>query len=266
MYWQKRFDRENPDKKLEEEIKLIFIVNNESYGYRRITSELKNKGYIINHKKVRRIMLKLNLKVVNFTRKSRKYNSYKGSVGKIAKNLIHRRFYTSIPHQKLTTDTTEFKYYVVDKQGNLVIKKLYLDTYLDMFNSEIISYSISERPSAQSIKKAQLEAIERTSNCPFRRTFHSDQGWAYQMAEYSKQLKDNKIFQSMSRKGNCLDNSLIENFFGLLKQEIYYGKTYHSFDSLKRAIEDWIYYYNNKRIKMKLDGLSPVDYRLKMTA
>lgn len=135
-----------------------------------------------------------------------------------------------------------------------------------MFNSEIISYSISERPSAQSIKKAQLEAIERTSDCPFRRTFHSDQGWAYQMDHYSKQLKDNKIFQSMSRKGNCLDNSLIENFFGLLKQEIYYGKTYHSFESLKRAIEDWMYYYNNKRIKMKLGGLSPVDYRLKMTA
>lgn len=112
---KKRFNRENPDKKLEVEIKHIFIENNESYGYRRIASELKNRGYVINHKKVRRIMLKLNLKVVKFTRKSRKYNSYKGSVGKIAKNLIHRRFYTSVPHQKLTTDTTEFKYYIVDK-------------------------------------------------------------------------------------------------------------------------------------------------------
>lgn len=264
MYWQKRINRENPNQKLEEEIKFIFLENHKAYGYRRITSTLQNKGYIINHKKVRRIMLKLNLKVVSFTRKSRRYNSYKGSVGRIAKNLIHRRFYTSIPHQKLTTDTTEFKYYVTDKQGTLTIKKLYLDPYLDMFNSEIISYSISEKPTAQSVEKAQLEAIKRTSDCPFRRTFHSDQGWAYQMKQYSKHLKDNKIFQSMSRKGNCLDNSLIENFFGLLKQEIYYGKTYHSFDDLKRTIENWIYYYNNNRIKMKLGGLSPVNFRLKM--
>ena len=266
MYWQKRFDRENPDKELEEKIKNIFLENNESYGYRRITSVLKSNGYVVNHKKVRRIMIKLNLKVVNFTRKSRKYSSYKGSVGRVAKNLIHRRFYTSIPHQKLTTDTTEFKYYVADNQGNLTIKKLYLDPYLDMYNSEIISYSISKRPNATSIENAQLKAIERTADCSFRRTFHSDQGWAYQMNRYSQHLKDNKIFQSMSRKGNCLDNSLIENFFGLLKQEIYYGKTYYSCESLKETIENWIDYYNNKRIKMKLDGLSPVNYRLKMTA
>ena len=266
MYWQKRFERLNPDKNLEEEIKSIFIEHKESYGYRRITVELKNRGYHINHKKVRRIMIKLGLKVINFTRKSRKYNSYKGSVGQIAKNLIHRRFYTSIPHQKLTTDTTEFKYYIKDNQGKLIIKKLYLDPYLDMLNSEIISYSISERPSAHSIEKAQIEAIKLTADCPFRRTFHSDQGWAYQMNQYSKHLKDNKIFQSMSRKGNCLDNSLMENFFGLIKQEIYYGKVYYNFDSLKKAIIDWIYYYNNKRIKIKLDGLSPVNYRLKMTA
>ncbi len=264
MYWQKRMNRENPNQELEEEIKFIFFDNHKAYGYRRITSALRNKGYVINHKKVRRIMLKLNLKVISFTRKSRRYNSYKGSVGRIAKNLIHRRFYTSIPHQKLTTDTTEFKYYVTDKKGTLTIKKLYLDPYLDMFNSEIISYSISEKPTAQSVERAQLEAIKQTSDCPFRRTFHSDQGWAYQMKQYSKHLKDNKIFQSMSRKGNCLDNSLIENFFGLLKQEIYYGKTYHSFDDLKSAIENWIYYYNNKRIKMKLGGLCPVDFRLKM--
>lgn len=180
--------------------------------------------------------------------------------------LIHKRFYTSIPHQKLTTDTTEFKYYVKGKQGNFTVKKLYLDPYLDMFNSEIISYSISKKPNSQSIEKAQLEAINLTSDCPVRRTFHSDQGWAYQMRQYSQHLKDHKIFQSMSRKGNCLDNSLIENFFGLLKQEIYYGKAYYDYDSLKNAIENWIYYYNNKKIKMKLGGVSPIDYRLKMTA
>lgn len=266
MYWQKRFDRENPDEKLEAEIIVIFRKVNETYGYRRMTAELKNRGYVINHKKVRRLMIKLGLKVISFTRKSRKYSSYKGTVGKLAKNLINRRFYTSIPHQKLTTDTTEFKYYLKDSLGNLVTKKAYLDPFLDMFNSEIISYTISNSPNAQAIKTAQLEAIKKTSDCPFRRTFHSDQGWAYQMTHYSQILKENKIFQSMSRKGNCLDNSLMENFFGLLKQEIYYGKIFYSFEELKTTIEEWIYYYNHERIKIKLGGLSPVNYRLQLTA
>ena len=266
MYWQKRFEMANPNKELEEAIISIFYEHEERYGYRRITHELKSQGRIVNHKKVLRIMKTLGLKVIKFMRKSSKYSSYKGKVGLIAKNRIHRKFYTSIPHQKITTDTTEFKYYEKNKEGILVIKKLYLDPYLDMFNSEIISYGISNRPNASSIEHAQLLAIERTNDCLYRRTFHSDQGWAYQMKRYSKCLKKNKIFQSMSRKGNCLDNSLMENFFGLLKQEMYYGKVFHSFEELKEAIENWIYYYNHKRIKMKLGGLSPVAYRLKLTA
>ncbi|QCI85548.1 IS3 family transposase [Vagococcus zengguangii] len=265
MYWQKRFEMDNPKKELEEEITSIFYEHEERYGYRRITNELKTRGRTVNHKKVLRIMKKLGLKVIKFMRKSRKYSSYKGKVGLIAKNRIHRKFYTSIPHQKITTDTTEFKYYEKNN-GILTVKKLYLDPYLDMFNSEIISYAISNHPNAKSIEQAQLAAIERTSDCPYRRTFHSDQGWAYQMKNYSKCLKDNKIFQSMSRKGNCLDNSLMENFFGLLKQEMYYGKVFHSFEELKEAIEKWIHYYNHKRIKVKLDGLSPVAYRLKLAA
>ena len=141
------------------------------------------------------------------------------------------------------------------------IKKLYLDPFMDMFNSEIISYSISERPSAMNIMKALNEAVKVTADCPYRRTFHSDQGWAYQMKSYVKKLKDNKIFQSMSRKGNCHDNSVMENFFGIMKQEMYYGTVYYSFEQLKTAIEKYIQYYNEKRIKQKLGWLSPVNYR-----
>ncbi|WP_221638255.1 DDE-type integrase/transposase/recombinase, partial [Listeria seeligeri] len=173
-----------------------------------------------------------------------RYNSYKGPIGRVAKNRIHRRFYTSIPHQKVTTDTSEFKYYERDKNKQLVIKKLYLDPFLDMFNGEILSYRISERPNAKAIMDAQKEAMDRTDDCPYRRTFHSDQGWAYQMKAYKKQLTKQNIFQSMSRKGNCFDNSPMENFFGLLKQEMYYGVIYASFKQLKQAIEDWIHYYN----------------------
>ena len=185
-------------------------------------------------------MQKLGFQVTSFTRKSRKYSSYKGNVGKVAPNRIHRRFNTSIPHQKITTDTTEFKYFEIDSKGRMAIKKLYLDPFLDMFNGEVLSYSISKSPSSNNILTAQKKAIEITSDCLYRRTFHSDRGWAYQMEAYSSTLKENKIFQSMSRKGNCYDNSVMENFFGILKQEMYYGTTYYSFNELKNKIEKYI--------------------------
>ena len=260
MYWQKRFDRSNPDEK-EEKLILEIRATNKDYGYRRICGELHNHGFIINKKKVQRIMQKLKLQVSTYTRKSRKYSSYKGKVGKVAPNRIKRHFRTSIPYQKITTDTTEFKYYVTDSQGRLLTHKLYLDPFMDMYNGEIISYGISKTPSAENIMEALDNAIKLTASCQYRRTFHSDQGWAYQMKSYTNKLKEEGIFQSMSRKGNCHDNSVMENFFGLLKQEIYYDKTYYSYGELKQAIEDYIRYYNEKRIKERLGWLSPIQYR-----
>lgn len=260
MYWQKRFDRNTPDAK-EEKLILEIRATNKDYGYRRICGELHNHGFIINKKKVQRIMQKLKLQVSTYTRKSRKYSSYKGKVGKVAPNRIKRHFRTSIPYQKITTDTTEFNYYVTDYQGRLLTHKLYLDPFMDMYNGEIISYGISKTPSAENIMEALDNAIKLTASCQYRRTFHSDQGWAYQMKSYTNKLKEEGIFQSMSRKGNCHDNSVMENFFGLLKQEIYYGKTYYSYGELKQAIEDYIKYYNEKRIKERLGWLSPVQYR-----
>jgi len=263
MYWQKRFDRENPDEAIEKEI-LNIREEHKDFGYRRIKGELGNRGFKVNKKKVQRIVRKLGLQVTSFTHKSRKYSSYRGKVGKVAPNRINRRFHTNIPHQKITTDTTEFKYYHVDEKGNMSIKKLYLDPFMDMCNSEIISFGISQRPSAENIMKAFNEAIAVTNDCLYRRTFHSDQGWAYQMKAYVHTLKENKIFQSMSRKGNCHDNSVMENFFGIMKQEMYYGRIYYSFEELKSAIEKYIKYYNEKRIKQKLGWLSPVNYRLNL--
>lgn len=266
MYWQKRFDRENPDEALEKEI-LVIREEHKDFGYRRIHGELTNNRNIkVNKKKVQRIVQKLKLQVTSFTHKSRKYSSYKGKIGKVAPNRVNRRFNTNIPHQKITTDTTEFKYYHVDEKGRMTIKKLYLDPFMDMFNSEIISYQISKHPSAENIMKALNEAISVTNDCKYRRTFHSDQGWAYQMPAYVRKLKENRIFQSMSRKGNCHDNAVMENFFGIMKQEMYYGKVYYSFNELKQAIKKYIKYYNEKRIKQKLGWLSPVNYRLNMLA
>lgn len=172
--------------------------DNRDYGYRRVYGELRNQGIVDNKKKVQRIMQKFNFQVTFFTRKSRYYSSYKGRVGIIASNRIKRRFHTHISHQKITTDTTEFKYY-------------------EVCNGEIFSFGIDRRLSTINVMNALNKAIAITADCLYRRTFHSDQGWAYQMKAYSHQLKGERIFQSMSRKGNCYDNSIMENFFGLLK-------------------------------------------------
>src|SRR5690625_1601106 len=255
MYWQKRFNENNQDEEIEGLIKEIFEEHKGSYGYRRIDTELRNRGHIVNPKKILRLMRKLNIKCIKFTRKSRKFSTYKGKIGKITKNLINSRFYTNDPHKKIKTDTKEFKYYTADSAGNIIIKKAYLDPFLDMFNGEILSFRLSKKPNAKAIIDALDETIERTKDCPYRTTIHSDQGWGYQMKVFGKKLKDNKIFQSMSRRGNCLDNSPIENFFGLMKQEMYYGETYRSFEELNKAVKEYIYYYNHKRIKTKLTDM-----------
>ncbi len=260
MYWQKRFNREDPDKVLKDQL-LSIREKHENYGYRRIQKELARKGTIVNHKKIQRLMKELEICVTSFTRKSRKYSSYKGKVGHIAPNKVNRRFTTPIPYQKITTDTSEFKYYEKNVSGQLQIKKLYLDPFMDLFNQEIVSYKITKQPNGESIMEALQEAIKATNSCPYRRTFHSDQGWAYQMKAYSRELKMHSIFQSMSRKGNCLDNSPIENFFSILKQEMYYGKIFKSFSELKMAIESFITYYNEERMKERLNWLSPIEYR-----
>ena len=209
-------------------------------------------------------MQKLGLQVTSFTRRSRKYSSYRGTVGTVAFNRLRRRFNTSIPYQKITTDTTEFKYYEIDNKGHMAIRKLYLDPFMDLYNREIISFNIAKQPNAQGIMAALNAAIEVTSDCRYRRTFHSDQGWAYQMKSYVDALNSHRIFQSMSRKGNCHDNSVMENFFGIMKQEMYYGCAYYSYDSLKTAIEKYIKYYNEQRIKKSLGWMSPIEYRLSL--
>lgn len=254
-YHVQQFKTEDPDKELKEVIQDIFEKHEGKYGYRRIHLELRGKGYKINHKKVQRIMRVLGLKCVKFTRKSR-YNSYKGKVGKVAKNLLNRRFSTSIRLQKLVTDITEFKC-----TGN---EKLYLSPVLDLYNGEIISYGISNKPTLDFVIKPLNHVIEIIKNeAEYRTTLHSDQGWHYQHKKWVKTLKKNKIFQSMSRKGTCADNASMENFFGIMKQEMYYGEALLSYDELKQKIDRYIYYYNNERIKVKLAGLSPVQYRTK---
>ena len=230
-----------------QEILNIFNKNKSRYGYRRILLELKNLGYVINHKTVLKLMKSLNIQ--GKQRKS-KYKSYKGEVGKIAPNIINRNFNATKPFEKLTTDVTEFA--VCDE-------KVYLSPILDMYNNEIVSYSISTSPNFWQTRDMLDGLLNKlpTNSTPI---LHSDQGWQYQMKEYQRILKQNNIIQSMSRKGNCLDNSIMENFFGRLKTEMFFGEKFESVDTFIDKLKEYIYYYNNERIILKLK-MSPVQYR-----
>lgn len=251
-YYLKKY-KSNHDKyhKIKKEIFNIFNENKGRYGYRRITLELKNRGFNINHKTVSKLMNILGIKSIQ--RPKRRYNSYQGSIGKIANNLLKRDFKADKPNQKWVTDVTEFK--VHDR-------KLYLSPIIDLFNGEIISYNLSKHPTFQQITDMLEKAFIKIKNNT-NLILHSDQGWQYQMKIYQKMLKEKGIKQSMSRKGNCLDNSCAENFFGILKSELFYSKEkeYKNIEELEKDIKEYIEYYNNSRIKSKLKGMSPIQYR-----
>ena len=248
---------EDKDRDLKQEILNIFKESRETYGYRRVHLVLKNKGYLVNHKKVLRIMRDLNLKCTKFKRRSRKYSSYKGEVGKIADNLIQRQFSASRAKEKLCTDVTEMKC----KDG----EKLYLSPIIDLYNSEIIAYGVNNSPTFEMCYKPLKECLKKLSEDENETILHSDQGWQYQHKSWTNLLEENNIKQSMSRKGNCLDNSPIENFFGILKQEMYYGEKLLSYEELKDEVIKYIEYYNNVRVKERLNGMSPVQYREHIT-
>ena len=256
-YHLKQLDQSDKDEQVKAEIQSIYTEHKGNYGYRRMTLELRNHGFVVNHKKVQRLM-----KVLGLTariRRKRKYSSYQGEVGKKADNLIQRQFEATKPMQKCYTDVTEFAIPASSQ-------KLYLSPVLDGFNSEIISYNLSTSPNLQQMKAMLEQAF--TANHYENTILHSDQGWQYQHDFYHHFLKNKGIQPSMSRKGNSPDNGMMESFFGILKSEMFYGyeNTFQSLEHLEQAIVDYIDYYNNKRIKVKLKGLSPVQYRTKSFA
>lgn len=229
-------------------IQAIFHAHKGRYGYRRITMELRRRAYVVNHKTVLRLMHELGLKCLV---RMKKYRSYKGSVGTAAPNILKRDFQATAPNQKWVTDVTEF---------HLFGEKLYLSPILDLFNGEIIAYNIESRPVYSLVGKMIEKAVKRLDDGD-EVILHSDQGWHYQMKQYANALKQYGLIQSMSRKGNCLDNAVIENFFGLLKSELLYLQEFEDMNHFKRELEDYLDYYNHTRIKAKLKGMSPVEYR-----
>ena len=238
------------DKELITEMQEIFDHHKGRYGVRRIYRELKNNGRKINHKRIQRIMHDMGLKG---KRPKEKYHSYQGEVGKVADNIINRDFSTTAPLQKWTTDVSQF---------NFSWGKCYISPILDMNTNEIISYDLSLSPNMEQINRMLTKAFNRFPHVEGL-IFHSDQGWQYQHEYFRSELKKHGIIQSMSRKGNCYDNSIMETFFGRLKNELYYGyeQCYDSFEEFYTAMEEYINYYNNERIQAKTKWMPPVKYR-----
>lgn len=236
------------DAAVKQRIEQIYAEHRGCYGYRRITEVLRQAGQMINHKAVQRLMGALGLKSLI---RRKKYRSYRGDVGRVAPNLLQREFDAQAPNQKWVTDVTEFN---VDGQ------KLYLSPVMDLYNGEIIAYETSARPVFTLVSDMIKKAFKRlaASDTPM---LHSDQGWQYQQSQYRRLLNQHGVIQSMSRRGNCLDNAAMESFFGTLKAEFFRLNRFDSIAQLQDGIRRYIDYYNHRRIKLKLKGLSPVQYR-----
>ena len=230
---------------LKAKIGAVYQRHKGCYGYRRITAELRRAGEWVNHKKVQRLMQMLGLKSVV---RVKKYRSYRGEVGRVAPNLLARQFDAASPGQKWVT---EF---------NINGQKLYLSPVMDLYNGEIVAYETSTRP-VFTLVSAMLKKAFRRLLPHDKPMLHSDQGWQYQQPAYRHMLAERGLIQSMSRKANCLDNAAMESFFGTLKAEFFHLRRFENIEQLQAGIRQYIHYYNHERIKLKLKGLSPVQYR-----
>ncbi|WP_407230462.1 IS3 family transposase [Escherichia coli] len=226
----------------------IFHEHRGCYGYRRIHCELQKRGLKFSGKTVRKLMQQLGLKSPV---RLKKYRSYRGNMGLAAENILQRQFKAEAPCEKWVTDITEFR------AGG---QKLYLSPILDLFNGEIVAWETACRPTEELVKRMLNKGLESLAEGE-KPLLHSDQGWHYRNKSYQSALADKGLVQSMSRKGNCLDNAVMENFFGHLKEEMYYRRDYRSVEELENAVNEYITYWNQKRIKLSLGGLSPVEYR-----
>ena len=247
-YEVKRMGRPDKYTAVRAEIQKIFAEHRGRYGYRRITAELHARGFHCNHKVVSRLMKELEL-VCRV--RGKRYRSYKGEAGRIAPNLLERNFEAERPNEKMVTDITEF---------HLFGQKLYLSLLFDLYSRDIVSYTISDRPVLEMVT-SMLEKAFRVIPDGTGLILHSDQGWHYQHKRYCQMLEEKGIRQSMSRKGNCLDNAVIENFFGILKSELLYLQDFDSMEHFKIELIAYLDYYNNRRVKLKLNGLPPAIHR-----
>ncbi len=251
FYHQARLTRPDPRADLKAAITEIFTRNQARYGHRRVHHQLARAGWQVAKKTVLKLMRQLRL--VCRSRRKRQYVSYRGHTGQAAANLLARDFTADAPNQKWVTDVTEFR---------IGHGKLYLSPIMDLFDRQIIAYSLGTSPSLEltngSLRAALATLDHTTGTGPL---VHSDQGFQYQHASWRRLLTEAGATQSMSRKANCYDNAVIENFFGHLKEEAFHHADYRDLAALTTALHDYINWYNNDRISTRLEGLSPVQYR-----
>lgn len=249
FYHQARLDAADPQAELKVAISKEFKAAKARYGHRKIHSELVKKGWRVAKKTVLKLMRKLGLTCK--VRQRRKYNSFKGQVGVIAPNVLNRDFTADQPNQKWVTDVTEF---------HVAGRKAYLSPIIDLFDNAVIAHTIGLSPNL-GLTNDSLRLAVATLDDGEHPIVHSDQGFQYQHASWRRILNDVEAVQSMSRKATCLDNSVAENFFSHLKEEMFHHDSYATIDELIAAVNDYIDWYNNIRNSTKLKGLSPVQYR-----
>lgn len=245
-------DERGPNRKLLRVIAKIHRNSMGRYGVRKVWGELRFRwGIAVNYKKVARMMRKLGLR--GATPKRRKYSSYRGEVGKVAGNLIERGFGADAPNRKWTTDVTEFA---------CPFGKAYLSPIKDMFDSSIVAWDLSMHPDFSQTMRMLERAFAGNPDVKGL-IFHSDQGWQYQMRQWRSKLAEKGVIQSMSRKGNCLDNAIGESFFATMKDEMFYGheREFRTFQDLHDAVEKYINWYNSSRIMEKTKWMPPRKYR-----
>jgi len=252
-FWKKHENEENPkDRKLSEAIRCVQEQNWWAYGSKRMAKWLVSEGFAekLNHKRVERVMGEFDLHARIRRRHYPKnyYLALKENPVELPVNVLARDFSADRPMQKLVTDIT----YLPTDEG-----WVYMAAVLDLWNREIVSYRIGRHISLELVK----DVVSQLGPCRGA-LIHSDMGWTYTHPTYIRHLKELGLKQSMSRKGNCWDNACMENFFGLMKSEtIRQTKQLLTVDGMIRLIDDYIHWYNNRRIQKKLGYLSPVDFR-----
>lgn len=248
-YWRKAGQRPDAYAGEKHRIEAVYHQHKGRYGYRRIMWALRAQGCWLNHKTVQKLMRQLGLKA---TVRPKRYQSYRGQLSRVAPNVLDRGFEATVPNTKWVTDVTEF---------NVSGKRVFLSPILDLYNQEIVSYEIAASPDQRMVNSMLKKAFKRLTGNE-KLLLHSDQGWQYQMVGYRSALAEQGITLSMSRRGNCHDNAVMEGFFGILKSEFFHGHRFNNVESFVRKLRGYIRYYNYERIKVKLKGLSPVDYRV----
>ncbi|WP_225362187.1 IS3 family transposase, partial [Fructilactobacillus sanfranciscensis] len=249
-YEIKRYEEPDKYETIKNEIKAIYKNSRETYGYRRVFIMLRKKGFKICAQTTRKLMRKLGLMPDMYWGKNRKYSSYKGTIGKTAPNILNQKFDEIKPLKVFHTDITEIKM-ENDKKG-------YISLIMDEASNEIMGLQVSDSPNFNLVRNT-LNELYKNNPCLSGAIIHSDQGFHYQLESYRKWIDKQNVLQSMSRKGNCLDNSPVESQIGLMKKECLYREKIDSLTTLKKVCSDYKKWFNYERISRKKE-LTPIEY------